>query len=134
MSHFQSSSARVSESLEVCGVSSIEAQWPGKDCPDGSPPRVPRFFKWNCSIWYGVQASIGGTCVLVMLRAMWPSVNTIRESMDSFRGMGTLSISSTHHFERSQFTPRFFRNKYSGLYMLLPVLAPIAAINMVSRA
>ena len=31
------------------------------------------------SIWYGVQASIGGSCVLVMLRAMWPSVNNIRE-------------------------------------------------------
>lgn len=30
------------------------------------------------SIWYGVQASIGGSCVLVMLRAMWPSVNNIR--------------------------------------------------------
>ncbi|KAJ8481865.1 hypothetical protein ONZ51_g5709 [Trametes cubensis] len=28
-------------------------------------------------IWYGVQASIGGSCVLVMLRAMWPSVNNI---------------------------------------------------------
>ena len=45
---------------------------------DSSIPRVARL-KRNCSIWYGVQASIGGTCVLVMLRAMWPSVNTIRE-------------------------------------------------------
>lgn len=34
----------------------------------------------NRSIWYGVQASIGGSCVLVMLRAMWPSVNNIRKS------------------------------------------------------
>lgn len=32
------------------------------------------------SIWYGVQASIGGDCVKVMLRAMWPSVNNIRRS------------------------------------------------------
>jgi len=30
------------------------------------------------SVWYGVQASIGGDCVKVMLRAMWPSVNNIR--------------------------------------------------------
>ncbi|KAF8759746.1 Permease for cytosine/purines, uracil, thiamine, allantoin [Rhizoctonia solani] len=29
-------------------------------------------------IWYGVQASIGGSCVLVMLRSMWPSVQNIR--------------------------------------------------------
>lgn len=32
------------------------------------------------SIWYGVQASIGGTCVKVMLRAIWPSINNIRQS------------------------------------------------------
>ena len=30
------------------------------------------------SIWYGVQASIGGDCMKVMLRAIWPSVNDIR--------------------------------------------------------
>lgn len=30
-------------------------------------------------IWYGVQASIGGDCVKVMLRAIWPSINNIRE-------------------------------------------------------
>ncbi|KAF5368886.1 hypothetical protein D9758_003106 [Tetrapyrgos nigripes] len=29
-------------------------------------------------VWYGVQASIGGNCMFVMLRAMWPSVNNIR--------------------------------------------------------
>ena len=32
----------------------------------------------RCSVWYGVQASIGGDCVKVLLRAMWPSVNDIR--------------------------------------------------------
>lgn len=32
----------------------------------------------NLSIWYGVQASIGGDCMKVMLRAIWPSVNDIR--------------------------------------------------------
>ncbi|EED79472.1 predicted protein [Postia placenta Mad-698-R] len=32
-------------------------------------------------IWYGVQASIGGDCVLVMLRAMWPSVNNILKAI-----------------------------------------------------
>ena len=33
------------------------------------------------SIWYGVQASIGGSCVKVMLRAIWPSINNIRQSL-----------------------------------------------------
>lgn len=39
-------------------------------------------YSFHGSIWYGVQSSIGGTCVLVMLRAMWPSVNNIREFND----------------------------------------------------
>lgn len=30
-------------------------------------------------IWYGVQASIGGNCMLVMLRAIWPSINNLRK-------------------------------------------------------
>jgi NCS1 family nucleobase:cation symporter-1 len=30
-------------------------------------------------VWYGVQASIGGQCMLVLLRAMWPSINHLRE-------------------------------------------------------
>ena len=33
----------------------------------------------DLSIWYGVQASIGGSCVKVMLRAIWPSINDIRQ-------------------------------------------------------
>lgn len=39
-------------------------------------------YSLRCSIWYGVQSSIGGSCVLVMLRAIWPSVNNIREFND----------------------------------------------------
>ena len=38
----------------------------------------PYFACVRCSVWYGVQASIGGDCVKVLLRAMWPSVNDIR--------------------------------------------------------
>ena len=51
---------------------------------DSFLPRACGGLKWSCSIWYGVQASIGGTCVLVMLRAMWPSVNNIRKWISSF--------------------------------------------------
>jgi nucleobase:cation symporter-1, NCS1 family len=39
---------------------------------------------WRDSIWYGVQASIGGSCVKVMLRAIWPSVNDIRMEYHPF--------------------------------------------------
>ncbi|KAG1862092.1 permease for cytosine/purines, uracil, thiamine, allantoin-domain-containing protein [Suillus subalutaceus] len=40
-------------------------------------------------IWYGVQSSVGGTCVLVMLRAIWPSVNNIPNSMPLSSGTNT---------------------------------------------
>ncbi|KAF9465815.1 NCS1 nucleoside transporter family [Collybia nuda] len=37
-------------------------------------------------IWYGVQASIGGSCVLVMLRAIWPSVQNIPNHLPASSG------------------------------------------------
>ncbi|KAF8191801.1 permease for cytosine/purines, uracil, thiamine, allantoin-domain-containing protein [Pholiota molesta] len=40
-------------------------------------------------VWYGVQASIGGDCVKVMLRAMWPSVNDIPNHMPESSGTNT---------------------------------------------
>ncbi|KAH9829586.1 permease for cytosine/purines, uracil, thiamine, allantoin-domain-containing protein [Rhodofomes roseus] len=38
---------------------------------------------------YGVQASLGGSCVLVMLRAIWPSVENIPNSMPASSGTTT---------------------------------------------
>ncbi|KAF8911262.1 permease for cytosine/purines, uracil, thiamine, allantoin-domain-containing protein [Mucidula mucida] len=40
-------------------------------------------------IWYGVQASIGGSCMLVMLRSMWPSVNSIPNHLPASSGTTT---------------------------------------------
>ncbi|THH28962.1 hypothetical protein EUX98_g5222 [Antrodiella citrinella] len=40
-------------------------------------------------IWYGVQASIGGDCVRVLLRTMWPSVNNIKNTMPESSGTNT---------------------------------------------
>lgn len=40
-------------------------------------------------IWYGVQAWIGGSCVKVMLRAMWPSFNNIHNSLPESSGTNT---------------------------------------------
>ncbi|KIM26777.1 hypothetical protein M408DRAFT_177502 [Serendipita vermifera MAFF 305830] len=40
-------------------------------------------------IWYGVQASIGGNCVLVMLRSMWPSVHDIPNGLPESAGIST---------------------------------------------
>ncbi|KAH9925124.1 permease for cytosine/purines, uracil, thiamine, allantoin-domain-containing protein [Fomitopsis serialis] len=40
-------------------------------------------------IWYGVQASLGGSCVLVMLRAIWPSIENIPNTMPASSGTTT---------------------------------------------
>ncbi|OCT47949.1 Uracil permease [Cladophialophora carrionii] len=37
-------------------------------------------------IWYGVQAWIGGNCVVLMIRAIWPSFNNLDNTME---GSGT---------------------------------------------
>jgi hypothetical protein len=41
-----------------------------------------------------VQATIGGQCVFVMLRAMWPSINNIREWMATGHILYSLTNSS----------------------------------------
>ncbi|KAI0711993.1 permease for cytosine/purines, uracil, thiamine, allantoin-domain-containing protein [Fomitopsis betulina] len=40
-------------------------------------------------IWYGVQASLGGSCVLVMLRAIWPSIENIPNHLPASSGTTT---------------------------------------------
>jgi nucleobase:cation symporter-1, NCS1 family len=40
-------------------------------------------------VWYGVQASIGGECMFVMLRAIWPSVNHIPNGLPQSAGITT---------------------------------------------
>ncbi|KAE9405020.1 hypothetical protein BT96DRAFT_988856 [Gymnopus androsaceus JB14] len=40
-------------------------------------------------IWYGVQAAIGGQCMFVMLRAMWPSINNIPNGLPESAGITT---------------------------------------------
>ena len=62
--------------MEVYGVHSTEEQWHGGALTEYYLSRDS--FIVN-SVWYGVQASIGGDCMKVMLRAMWPSVNNIRK-------------------------------------------------------
>ncbi len=66
--------------MGACGALSIVERWHGA-WRSGILARIPSFIlilHVRCSVWYGVQASIGGDCVKVLLRAMWPSVNDIR--------------------------------------------------------
>lgn len=40
-------------------------------------------------IWYGVQAWIGGECVTLMLRAIWPQYNDLKNTMPAGSGTNT---------------------------------------------
>lgn len=78
------------------------------------------------SIWYGVQASIGGSCLLVMLRAMWPSVNSIRKFERAF------SRTLTNLIDSSESHARLIWNNYQRFYVLFPILFDFFTRNMVS--
>lgn len=67
---------------EASGASLIEQLWHGKwyFCP----MYCGAFKDGMHSIWYGVQTSIDGEYVLVMLRAMWPSVQNISQSTGTY--------------------------------------------------
>ena len=39
-------------------------------------------------VWYGTQAWIGGTCVYLMLRAIWPSYENLPDSMPAGSATG----------------------------------------------
>lgn len=40
-------------------------------------------------VWYGVQAYIGGQCVTLMISAIWPSYNTLPNTMSASAGVTT---------------------------------------------
>jgi len=40
-------------------------------------------------VWYGVQAWIGGTCVYLMIRSIWPSWQNLPNSMPANSGTNT---------------------------------------------
>ena len=75
------------------------------------------------SIWYGVQASLGGSCVLVMLRAIWPSIENIR--MCTSRGHIKLTDNS-----HSKPPARGLRDDYSRLRVFLHLLADLTSCNL----
>lgn len=76
-------------------------------------------------IWYGVQASIGGSCVLVCLRSMWPSVNNIREC--STLRMGPAIIL----WPTSEPPPGLSGHCFQGPYVLLSILVDIPPCYLV---
>ncbi|KAI0716451.1 permease for cytosine/purines, uracil, thiamine, allantoin-domain-containing protein [Earliella scabrosa] len=81
-------------------------------------------------IWYGVQASIGGSCVLVMLRAMWPSVNNIPNSMPESSGTNTRDFMCFFLFWLISLPAIWFPiHQIRHLFTVKAIVAPIAGIT-----
>jgi len=81
-------------------------------------------------IWYGVQASIGGSCVLVMLRAMWPSVNNIPNSLPVSSGTTTRDFMCFFLFWLISLPAIWFPiHKIRHLFTVKAVVVPIAGIT-----
>jgi len=81
-------------------------------------------------IWYGVQASIGGTCMLVMLRAMWPSVNSIPNHLPESSGTTTRDFMCFFLFWLISLPAIWFPiHQIRHLFTLKSIVAPTAGIT-----
>ncbi|KAL0574403.1 uracil permease [Marasmius crinis-equi] len=81
-------------------------------------------------IWYGVQASIGGDCMLVMLRSMWPSVNNIPNHLPESAGITTKGLLGFFLFWFISLPAIWFPiHKVRHLFTLKAIVAPIAGIT-----
>lgn len=79
------------------------------------------------SIWYGVQSAIGGQCMFVMLRAMWPTINNIRKLLAVFKTAQRADLRNI----LSEWAPWVCRHHYRRDASILFVLACLLASNLV---
>ncbi|KAI0298674.1 permease for cytosine/purines, uracil, thiamine, allantoin-domain-containing protein [Multifurca ochricompacta] len=81
-------------------------------------------------IWYGVQASIGGDCMKVMLRSIWPSVNDIPNSMPASSGTNTRDFMCFFLFWLLSLPAIWFPiHEIRHLFTLKAIVAPTAGIT-----
>ncbi|KZT23733.1 NCS1 nucleoside transporter family [Neolentinus lepideus HHB14362 ss-1] len=81
-------------------------------------------------IWYGVQASIGGSCVLVMLRAMWPSINNLPNHLPASAGITTRDFLCFFLFSFISLPFIYFPvHKIRHFFTVKSILVPIAGIS-----
>ncbi|KAF8330103.1 permease for cytosine/purines, uracil, thiamine, allantoin-domain-containing protein [Amanita rubescens] len=80
-------------------------------------------------IWYGVQASIGGDCVRVMLRSMWPSVNNIPNHLPVSSGTTTRDFMCFFLFWLISLPAIWFPiHQIRHLFTVKAIVAPTAGI------
>ncbi|KAI5887332.1 NCS1 nucleoside transporter family [Schizophyllum commune H4-8] len=81
-------------------------------------------------IWYGVQASIGGQCVLVALRAIWPSTNNIPNHLPESSGTTTRDFMCFFLFWLISLPAIWFPiHQIRHLFTLKAIVAPVAGIT-----
>ncbi|TFK25266.1 hypothetical protein FA15DRAFT_693882 [Coprinopsis marcescibilis] len=80
-------------------------------------------------VWYGVQAWIGGECMKVMLRAMWPSVANIPNGMPESSGTNTLDFMCFFLFWLISLPAIWFPiHQIRHLFTVKSIVTPIAGI------
>lgn len=81
-------------------------------------------------IWYGVQASIGGSCVYTMLRSMWPSVANIPNGLPASAGIDTKDFMCFFLFSLINAIFIWFpMHKIRHLFTAKAIFAPAAGIT-----
>ncbi|KAI0322845.1 permease for cytosine/purines, uracil, thiamine, allantoin-domain-containing protein [Amylostereum chailletii] len=81
-------------------------------------------------IWYGVQASIGGDCMKVMLRAIWPSVNNIPNHLPTSSGTTTVDFMCFFLFWLISLPAIWYPiHKIRHLFTAKAIVAPAAGIT-----
>ncbi|KAF5386443.1 hypothetical protein D9757_005845 [Collybiopsis confluens] len=80
-------------------------------------------------VWYGVQASIGGTCMFVMLRAIWPNINTIPNGLPDSAGITTKEMLAFFLFWFISLPAIWFPvHQIRHLFTAKAIIAPIAGL------
>ncbi|KIK52903.1 hypothetical protein GYMLUDRAFT_77689 [Collybiopsis luxurians FD-317 M1] len=80
-------------------------------------------------VWYGVQASIGGTCMFVMLRAMWPSINNIPNGLPESAGITTKEMLAFFLFWFISLPAIWFPvHQIRHLFTVKAIVTPIAGL------
>ncbi|KAE8147710.1 permease for cytosine/purines, uracil, thiamine, allantoin-domain-containing protein [Aspergillus avenaceus] len=80
-------------------------------------------------IWYGVQSYIGGQCITLMIRAIWPSYNNLPNSIPTGSGTTTRDFVSFFLFWLLSLPALWFPvHKIRHLFTVKAIYSPIAAI------
>ncbi|EJD08121.1 uncharacterized protein FOMMEDRAFT_75185 [Fomitiporia mediterranea MF3/22] len=80
-------------------------------------------------IWYGVQAWLGGTCVYLMIRSIWPSFENLHSSMPASSGTNTRDFVSFFIFWLLSLPAIWFPvHKIRHLFTVKAYIVPVSGL------